>query len=283
MHSTQGSGWNDGRCPALAFLWLVLLVAPVYAEEPQSAPPAQLADPLARFESGADELAKELFAAFLRYDAAALVAGEARLAARMGGAEEVAGDAYLHAQGSVLILVMRRYYEVEDPEGMPAALAGIDPVALAGAGLARAAAFAASHPDHSDIERVQAELLSFQIRDMMSGMTKGPAARAAVGRALAKDPTNGWALFAQARMHFHNPAFAGGDKDLALQEFRRCAEVLGGFRAKLYLARAYHAKEMDTQARFWARKALAAAPDNPEVKRFAAALEPAAAPEGAGR
>jgi uncharacterized protein HemY len=66
-------------------------------------------------------------------------------------------------------------------------------------------------------------------------------------------------------MHFHNPSFVGGDKELALVEFRRIAEDTGHLRASLYMARIYRDREMYTQARFFAKKALRSTPRNPEA------------------
>jgi hypothetical protein len=109
------------------------------------------------------------------------------------------------------------------------------------------------------------ELISFQIRGMAGGMTKGPKARKEIDRAREMDPANCWVEFSRARMHFHNPAFVGGDKSKALREFRGLSKQMESFRVSLYLAWTYRAKELLPQAEYWAAKALQQAPDNPEA------------------
>src|SRR5690606_37120009 len=90
----------------------------------------------------------------------------------------------------------------------------------------------------------------------------------AIDRALQKDRGNAWAHFAVARMHFHNPAMFGGDKDAALRELRILSRTIQDFRVSLYLARCYLWKELPDQARYWARVAQRQAPDNPEVRHL---------------
>ena len=82
------------------------------------------------------------------------------------------------------------------------------------------------------------------------------------------DPENGWVFFSSARMHYHNPSFVGGDKDLALKELRELQKSMEPFRVRLYLALVYNAKEMYPQARYWALKAKALGPKNLELARL---------------
>jgi len=213
--------------------------------------------------------AAQALACFARFDDASLLNALKAIEARAGTDEATPLDDYVAAQGRLDLLTMRRFYEKQLPDEMPAVLKDIDPDAFAEQGIALAKAFARSHPGHSDIERVRGELISTQIRGMMGGMTKGPDAKEAIEKSLELDPDNAWAQFSQARMHYHNPAFAGGDKDKALAELRTLAESIHHFRVSMYLAMTYQAKEMLPQARFWALKAQRAAPDNPEVKHVA--------------
>ncbi len=74
-------------------------------------------------------------------------------------------------------------------------------------------------------------------------------------------------------MHYHNPSFAGGDMDAALDEFRRAADAIESYRPALYLGLAYQAKGMLPQAKFWARKTLRLAPDDPEARQLLADVE----------
>ena len=227
-----------------------------------------LHDPLSALQEEAGDLGNSLFTDFLKYDAAAIYATLEKLAARQGKADATAVDLYTLGQGYIFLLTIHKFYDKNLPDEMPAVFEGREPLALAETGLGFATAYAEQHPDHSDIQRVRGELISFQIKGMMGGMTKGPLAKEAVRKAAELDPKNGWVTFSQARMHFHNPPFVGGDKDLALKEFREVAGSLNRFRVQLYLARAYEAKEMYSQARFWATKALRTAPENPEALRF---------------
>ncbi len=231
-----------------------------------------LADPLAALERDADEVGKEVFRAYASYDVARLTKAVAALEARAGKPGARPDDGWLLAQAHVELLAIHRFYEREAQAGMPAALADVDPAALADRGLEHARAFAAAHPEHSDIERAIGELLSYQIRGMAGGLTKGPEAEAAIDRAVEKDRTNAWARFAIARMRFHNPKFAGGDLDLALKEMRELARALASVRVTLYVAHGYRKKGMLPQALFWVEKSLAIAPENPEAKWLEATI-----------
>jgi len=229
-------------------------------------------DPLAALARDLDATAAEVLAAFPAYDAARIASATAALEARAGTPAAGPMDGYVLAQGYLELAVIRRFYETEAPGTMPESLGRYEPDALSEAGLGHARAFAASHAGHSDIARVEGELISLQIRGMTGGMTKGPKARAAIERALEADPGNGWARFAVARMHFHNPPFAGGDLDLALAELREIARGVPSFRVSLYIARCYMRKRMDPQAAYWLEKAREQAPGNPEVERLRAGM-----------
>ncbi len=233
---------------------------------------AALTDPLAVLEEQADDVGRPILTAFAAYDHATIRAGISALEERADTDDVHPLDSYLIAQGYAQIGTIRRFYEKHAEDDMPAALADLDPDALAESGLARATAFAAEHTDHSDIQRLIAELKSLQIRGMTSGFTKGPEALEAVAKAQRFDPQNGWAVFAQARMHYHNPAIAGGDKDLALKELRQVVKSIKHWRVYHYLSLTYLAKDMVPQAWFWARKASTAAPKNPEVALNVAAV-----------
>lgn len=241
-------------------------------ERQQPARTAALHDPLLQLESETDDLGRSIFVAFLKYDAAALLDGLTQIEARLETEQAGEGDLYLLAQGTVYLLTIHKFHQQTGSESAPEVVRDLDSSALSDRAQAFARKYAEAHPRHSDIHRVEGELISFQIKGMVGGMTKGPLARAAVDRARELDPENGWALFSQARMHFHNPVFAGGDKELALKEFRQVAESLERFRVQLYLARAYQSQEMLPQARFWSKKALKTAPGNPEAELFALQL-----------
>lgn len=227
-----------------------------------------LHDSLKSVEAATDQTGLQVFTTFATYDADGLLKSLAEIESRLETEDAQPLDRYLLAQGYVHLLIIHKFYDRSLPAEMPGVLKELKRDALSEKGQQFARDFAAAHPDHSDIHRVLGELISFQIQGMVAGMTKGPLAREAVDRALELDPKNGWAVFSAARMHFHNPPFAGGDKDLALKEFRQVAESLDRFRVQLYLARAYESREMLSQARFWAKKSLRTAPDNPEAKFF---------------
>ena len=234
-----------------------------------------LRDPLAGLAEQLDEPGREVLAAYLDYDAARILAGVQALEARAGTPAARPDDDYVAALGYLELLVIRRFYAREDEARMPAALRDETDDALAARGLERALAFARRQPKHSDVERVAGELISFQISGPISGMSKGPEARAAIDRALQKDGGNAWAHFAVARMHFHNPAMFGGDKDAALRELRILSRTIQDFRVSLYLARCYLWKELPDQARYWASVARRQAPDNPEARRLDAQVRAA--------
>ncbi len=224
-----------------------------------------LHDPLATLQEKTDEVGRPVLTAFAAYDHAKIRKAIAALEARAGTDAAHDLDRYVIAQGYAEVATIRRYYEKHDEDAMPAALEALYADDIAEKGLAQAAAFAERHPEHSDIWRVTAELKASQIRGMTSGFTRGPEALEAITKAQELDPENGWALFAQGRMHYHNPAIAGGDKDLALRELRRVVKSIENWRVFHYLSLTYDAKDMLPQAWFWAQKASGAAPENPEV------------------
>lgn len=225
-----------------------------------------LRDPLQGVAEQLDESGREVLAAYPGYDAARILRAVQALEARAGTPAARPDDGYVAAVGYLELLVIRRYYAREDEAHMPAVLRDETDDKLAERGLAHALAFAQKDPKHSDVERVAGELISFQISGAVSGMRKGPEARAAIDRALQKDGGNAWAHFAVARMHFHNPAMFGGDKEAALRELRILSRTIQDFRVSLYLARCYQWKEQADEARYWARVAERQAPDNPEVR-----------------
>ncbi len=225
----------------------------------------QYHDPVAAALESSDDLGRSIFEAFESYDADAMLERLQRVEARRGTPQALESDDYMLAVGYLDVLVVQRFFERHDEEHMPTVLRDADLDELAEGGLAAAERYAEAHPDHSDILRVRGELLSYQIRGMIKGMSKGPKARKSIERALEMDGKNGWALYAQARMHYHNPAFVGGDLDLALYEFRKVAESFDHFRVAMYLAAAYRKKEMLPQALFWSQKSLELAPQNPEA------------------
>lgn len=225
-----------------------------------------LRDPMEGLVEQLDEPGREVLAAYPGYDGERILRAVQALEARASTATARPDDGYVTALGYLELLVIRRYYAREDEAHLPAALRDETDDGLAARGLAHALAFAEKNPEHSDVERVAGELISFQISGPVSGMRKGPEARAAIDRALQKDGGNAWAHFAVARMHFHNPAMFGGDKDAALRELRILSRTIQDFRVSLYLARCYQWKEVPEQARYWARVAERQAPDNPEVR-----------------
>lgn len=234
-------------------------------------------DPLAAVASSLDDEARAVLEAYPSYDAGRILDAVRALEARHGTSDEGADDAWILAQGYLELAVVQRFYERHLPDTTPEAIAGADPDEWIERGLELAEEYAARHPEHADVERVRGELVSFQISGMIGGMTKGPEARKAIDRAVQLDPQNAWAAFARARMHYHNPAFVGGDVDLALREFRSLFESVEDVRVALYVAHCYRKKEMPSQAHFWARRALALAPENPEARW----LEAEIAAEGA--
>lgn len=235
------------------------------AQRPRRPQKPQYHDPVAASIETADPLTQSVFEAFETYDVDSMLARLGQLEERRGRGEAQDVDDYLVALGYLDVLVAQRFFERHDAEHMPASLRDADLDALAERGLEAIGRFAEAHPDHSDALRVRGELLSYQIRGMVAGMSKGPKARKSIERALEMDRQNGWALYAQARMHFHNPAFVGGDLDLSLHEFRKVAESFDHFQVVLYLAKAYRKKEMLPQALFWSQKGLELAPGNPEA------------------
>lgn len=248
--------------------------------EPKLEADAKLHDPLADNAKSGDATAQSLVKAIAAYDVAGIESAIQTFEKRAGTAEAHADDDYFHAQARLSRLQIKRFYETDLKDGMPKSLESIELDPYADATLVIAQRYAAAHPDHSDVQRVIGELYSAKIRGMTGGMTYGPKARDAIHAALAKDPGNSIAWVCQGRMHYHNPSFAGGDKVLALVEFRKVAESTNDLRAHLYMARIYRDREMYTQARFFAKKALKAAPDNPEAKML---LEDAAAHEKQGK
>jgi tetratricopeptide (TPR) repeat protein len=224
-----------------------------------------LNDPLAVMTQKIDAAGRPIVTGFVAYDHAQIRAAIAKLEARAktDAAHEI--DRYVIAQGYAEIATIRRFYEKHAEDDMPASLARLDADEIAEKGLAHAIAFSDAHPDHSDIWRVRAELKASQIRGMVSGFAKGPEALEAIANAQRLDPKNGWALFAQGRMHYHNPAIAGGDKDLSLKELRQVVKSIKNWRVYHYLSLTYDAKDMLPQAWFWAQKARRTAPKNPEV------------------
>lgn len=225
----------------------------------------KLHDPLATLREKTDDVGRPVLTAFAVYDHATILRGIAAVEKRAGTEKAHELDRYVIAQGWAEIATIRRFYEKHAEDDMPQALAELDADDIAEKGLAQATAFATDHPEHSDIWRVTAELKASQIRGMTSGFTKGPEALEAITKALRLDPRNGWAIFANGRMHYHNPAIAGGDKDLALKELRQVVKSIESWRVFHYLSLTYDAKDMLPQAWFWAQKASRAAPDNPEV------------------
>lgn len=238
-----------------------------------------LHDPLQGITEQLDDTGREVLAAYPSFDAARILQAVKAIEARAGTPAARPEDGYIAALGYLELLVIRRHYAREDEEHMPAALRDETDDGLSERGLTHALAFAQKNPKHSDVERVAGELISFQISGPVSGMRKGPEARAAIDRALQKDDGNAWAHFAVARMHFHNPAMFGGDKDAALRELRILSRTIQDFRVSLYLARCYQWKELPAQARYWARVAERQAPDNPEVRALLEQVRAAAAEE----
>lgn len=217
----------------------------------------------------------EIVSAFPAYDAPRIWAALERIEARAGKAEANALDGYAAATGYLELLVIQRWFERNDKEHLPQVLRDNGREALVEKGLAAAEAFRAKNPTHSDIERVRGELISFLISGPVSGFRKGPEAQAAVLDGEKKDEGNAWCVFASARMHFHNPAMAGGDKDLALKELREISPHMKHFRVSHYLALVYQAKGMLPQAQYWARVAARQAPENPEIARLVATIDEA--------
>lgn len=250
--------------------WTTALIAPLLAVAAAGGEPDYHDPQVALLEEATQA---EVVSAFAAYDAERIWGALERIQARAGTAEARPLDGYAEALGCLELLVIQRYYERQDEARLPKVLAEQGREALVERGLAAAERFRQANPAHSDVERVRGELISFQITGPVSGWTKGPEAQKAVLEAEQKDGKNAWAVFAQARMHFHNPAMAGGDKDLALKELRAISPHLKHFRISHYLALTYQAKEMLLQARYWAQVARRQAPDNPEVARLHAALE----------
>jgi len=247
---------------------LVLALGAAARADAPSLPPAEqkLHDPLAEAAAASDDVAKQVLAALTRYDCAALQDAITVLETRSGKPQAGENDDYFLAQAKLGLLAIKRFFEVDLPDSLPPELTAIELDATSDSALTIAERFAKTHPDHSDIHRVIGELWSAKIRGMTGGMTLGPKARDAIEKALAIDDKNALAWLGQARMHYHNPAFVGGDKDLALIEFRRVSEDTGHIRACLYLARIHRDKDLFTQARFFAKKALRISPSNPEAK-----------------
>lgn len=250
--------------------WTIALIPPLLAVAAGAGEP-EYHDPQVALLAEATQA--EVVSAFAAYDAGRIWSALERIKSRAGTAEARPLDGYAEALGCLELLVIQRWHQRQDEAGLPPVLAEQGREALVERGLAAAERFRQANPSHSDVERVRGELISFQITGPVSGWTKGPEAQTAVLEAEKKDGKNAWALFAQARMHFHNPAMAGGDKDLALKELRAISPHVQHFRISLYLALTYQAKEMPDQARYWAQVARRQAPDNPEVARLLAALE----------
>lgn len=232
----------------------------------------RLNDPLAVLAKAADDTGRAVLTAFPAYDHATITKAVTALEKRAGSDKAREHDDYLIAQGYLEIATIRRFFEKQAEDDMPEVLDDLDPIELTEKGLAPAARYSEAHPEHSDIHRVMGELKALQIRGMISGMTKGPEALESMSRASRLDPKNGWAVFASGRMHYHNPAIAGGDKDLALKELRQVVKSIQNWRVYHYLSLTYDAKDMLSQAYFWARKASKAAPKNPEVAHQLAAV-----------
>lgn len=222
-------------------------------------------DPVAVASESTDEIGHSLLEAFERYDADVLSERLDQLEERRATDQALPDDDYIAALGYLDLLVVERFFERHDEEHMPVVLMDADLDELAERGLGAARRYAEANPEHSDILRVRGELLSYQIRGMAKGLTKGPKARKAIEQALEMDSRNGWALYAQARMHYHNPPFAGGDLDEALRELRKVADSFDHFRVAIYLSAAYRKQGMLPQALFWAQKSLELAPQNPEA------------------
>ncbi len=237
----------------------------------------KLHNPLIENAKNADDTSRDVVAGVIDYDVPKLEAAIAKLEKRAGTTDSKPDDDYFLAQGRVGLLQIKRFYETDEKDKMPPSLEKIDLDSFADATLEIAQRYAQAHPDHSDIQRVIGEIYSAKIRGMTGGMTQGPKAKAAIEAALAKDPQNGLALLCQGRMHYHNPSFAGGDKNLALVEFRKVAQDIDDIRAHLYMARIYRDREMYSQARFFAKKALRVAPENPEGKLLLSNAEAAEA------
>ncbi len=214
----------------------------------------------------ADETQRDVIAAFPAYDHARIARAVDTLQHRAGTDAARPDDDYFIAQGKLELLLIRRFFDTDAKDKMPPALAALDADQLSDEALDFAKKNVEQHPDDSDARRVVGELWSTKIRGMASGMTNGPKAKEGVEKAIELDPKNALAILCQGRMHYHNPAFAGGDKEKALEEFRRVANDVDDFRAHLYLARIYRDRDMNAQARFWVKKALRAAPENPEAK-----------------
>lgn len=248
--------------------------------EPTLKADAKLHDPLTDNAKSGDATAQSLVKAIAAYDVAAIESSIQTFEKRAGSTDAHGDDDYFHAQARLSLLQIKRFYETDLKDRMPKSLESIELDPFADATLVIAQRYAAAHPDHSDIQRVIGELYSAKIRGMTGGMTYGPKAKDAIHAALAKDPGNSIAWVCQGRMHYHNPSFAGGDKVLALVEFRKVAESTNDLRAHLYMARIYRDREMYTQARFFAKKALKAAPENPEAKML---LDDATAHEKQGK
>ncbi len=233
----------------------------------------RLISPLERAAEHADSVQREILDAWPTYDAARIEKAVAALEARAKEPERKDDDDYFVAQGKLEQLLIRRFFETDAPERMPASLAALDHDEVADAAIDAARRFAERHADHSDVQRLIGELYSTKIRGMAGGMTNGPKAKDAIEKSIELDPTNSLALLCQGRMHYHNPSFAGGDKEKALEEFRRVAADTGDLRADLYLARIYRDRSLWPQARFWLGKAKRVAPENPELGVLAADVD----------
>ena len=256
---------------SMALLAGAVAVRGATAEEAKTASKAKVADTLndalAVMREKTDTVGRPVVTAFAAYNHVAIRKAIAALEARAGTDTARDLDPYVIAQGYAEIATIRRFYEKYAEDDMPAVLDKLDSDEVAEKGIAQADAFTKTHPEHSDIWRVRGALKASQIRGMTSGFSKGPEALEGISTALRLDPKNGWALFAQGRMHYHNPAIAGGDKDLALKELRKVAKSIDNWRVQYYLSLSYDAKDMLPQAWFWAQKASRSAPKNPEVAR----------------
>lgn len=256
-----------------ALIVLLALAAPLARADG----PPPLVDPLDALRAQADAVGQRVLDAFPRYDAAAIALALETIEGRIAAAPATAIDRHLAAQACLELAVIHRHYDRNDFDHMPAALSATDAAEWAERGLAHARALETLAPAHADARRLEGELLSFQIRGMVSGMTKGPEAKKAIEKALELDPTNLHATVALGRMYYHNPAIAGGDKERALAVFRDAFERRAHFRASTYIGLCYEVKQMYPQARYWAAKTLELAPGNPEAEKLLARIERAEA------
>ncbi|MCB9881744.1 MAG: hypothetical protein H6834_08140 [Planctomycetes bacterium] len=213
--------------------------------------------------------------AFATYDVKAIRAAVAALEGRLAKPPETVNDGYYAALGYLELLVIEKFYRKEDPKAYPESLKGFDVDQASERGRELAAKVLELSPRHGEAMRLLGEFHAHLIAGMMSGMTEGPRAREWIDKARETDNANGWAIFGEGRMLFHNPGFAGGDKPRAQAIFKRLAKEMPHVRVSLYLARSYEHDGMLVKASYWTRKALSQAPTNPEARWLQARIDQA--------